>query len=73
MKEYTDLFNPYFLSKTKEQYVSMSPLPENPVTTMAYVPFQTNTQTYEPSVALQQGTLYPDLDKPFLGSRMMKK
>ena len=33
---------------------------------MAYVPVQTDTQMYEPCRALQQGTLFESLDKPFL-------
>ncbi len=36
---------------------------------MAYVPMQTWGPIYEPGKALCQGTLFPDLDKPFLGGR----
>lgn len=35
---------------------------------MAYVPWQHFNQVYEPEMALDQGTLFPELDKPFYGS-----
>jgi len=35
--------------------------------TMAYVPFQTIEGTYSKDEALKAGTLFPNLDKPFLG------
>lgn len=45
-------------------------LPENPVVAMAYVPFQTDTTTYDEMKALKAGTLFPVLDKPFIGRGM---
>ena len=36
---------------------------------MAYVPMQPLTSTYEQDEALKSGTLFPNLDKPFLGRR----
>ncbi|MCH5170594.1 MAG: spore coat associated protein CotJA [Oscillospiraceae bacterium] len=36
---------------------------------MAYVPFQTNTERYDAEKALCQGTLFPTLNKPFLGGK----
>lgn len=42
-------------------------LPENPVVAMAYVPFQTDITTYDETKALRTGTLFPVLDKPFIG------
>lgn len=33
---------------------------------MAYVPWQYYTNTYEPDQALEIGTIFPELDKPFL-------
>ena len=47
-----------------------SSLPDNPVPTMAYVPFQTDTTTYDEKQALKFGTLFPVLDKPFIGRGM---
>lgn len=37
--------------------------------TMAYVPWQQLSETYEPAKALRQGTIFPELDKPFYGRR----
>ncbi len=37
--------------------------------TMAYVPMQPLTSTYEQDEALKSGTLFPNLDKPFLGRK----
>ena len=36
------------------------------VVAMAYVPWQYFTTVYEPDKALQVGTIFPELDKPFL-------
>lgn len=47
----------------------MSQFPAYPVVGMAYVPWQQPKDVYEPEVALQRGTLFPCLDKPFLGRR----
>ena len=33
---------------------------------MAYVPWQYFTSVYEPDKALEIGTIFPELDKPFL-------
>lgn len=45
-----------------------SALPLNPVAAMAYVPFQTDSATYDEFNALACGTLFPCLNKPFKGS-----
>lgn len=37
------------------------------VPAMAYVPWQYFTTVYEPDKALEIGTIFPELDKPFLG------
>ncbi|MBO5231933.1 MAG: spore coat associated protein CotJA [Clostridia bacterium] len=37
--------------------------------TMAYVPFQKIEGTYNKEEALKAGTLFSNLDKPFLGKR----
>ena len=34
---------------------------------MAYVPFQRWCTPYEPEVGFERGTMFPALDKPFLG------
>lgn len=41
---------------------------------MAYVPWQYFTNVYEPDKALEIGTIFPELDKPFLaGGRVCRK
>ena len=44
-----------------------TPLPAMPVVAMAYAPFQQFSSTYTPEKGLEMGTIFPDLDKPFLG------
>ena len=44
-----------------------SALPNDTAVTMAYVPFQLDKTTYAPETALQEGTLFPALNKPFKG------
>ena len=39
---------------------------------MGYVPWQNFECTYEPAQALQAGTIFPELDKPFYGRRGMR-
>ncbi len=45
-------------------------LPEGFVPAMAYVPWQRLCDMYPPESALERGTLYPELDKPFKGVRV---
>lgn len=40
---------------------------------MAYVPLQSWNQTYDPMVGLDRGTVFPELDKPFLGKEALEK
>lgn len=40
---------------------------------MAYVPWQNFTKVYDPKKALQAGTIFPELDKPFTGKCMMRQ
>ncbi len=51
------------------QYGIRTPLPENPVLAMAYVPYQQQGKMYCPEQGIVNGTLYPDLNKPFLGCK----
>lgn len=46
-----------------------TPFPENPALAIAYVRWQELSNVYEPEKALIQGTLFPELDKPFYGRR----
>ncbi len=52
--------------KEFESFTPLAPFPADAVTTMAYVPFQTDKKMFEEDVALCKGTLFTDLYKPFL-------
>ena len=41
------------------------------VVAMAYVPWQEWGELYDEEKALARGTLFPDLDKPFLGRKQV--
>jgi alkylhydroperoxidase/carboxymuconolactone decarboxylase family protein YurZ len=45
---------------------SMTRFPKNTPLAMAYVPFQQWGETYGDDEALSRGTLFPELDLPFL-------
>lgn len=40
---------------------------------MAFVPAQSFETPYEPSLALSRGTIFPSLDKPFLGEEAVPR
>ncbi len=42
-------------------------MPAAPALAMAYVPMQQFEEAYDPEQALDNGTLFPALNKPFLG------
>ena len=42
------------------------PLPKQTAKAMAYVPYQNAGALYAPEQALVKGTLFPELDKPFV-------
>ena len=44
-------------------------LPQSLQVAMAYVPFQFIGETYEPEKAFRCGTLFPELNKPFMEGR----
>lgn len=46
----------------------LSALPADAAVAMAYVPMQTDTTVYDTEKALQTGTLFPVLNKPFAGA-----
>lgn len=46
-----------------------SVFPENMPLAMAYIPFQSWEKPYDTAVALNRGTIFPALDKPFIGER----
>lgn len=46
---------------------TMLPIPADATVAMAYVPFQFMDEIYDDEKALQVGTLFPELNKPFYG------
>ena len=58
------MINDIFAKKLSEY--GISPLPENPVEAMAYVPYQQPGYIYNTEQGFKTGTLFPSLDKPFL-------
>lgn len=64
------LSNQTYNQGKKNEYFSLtlSPLPDNATVTMAYVPFQTDASVYDDVKALEEGTLFPVLNKPFLAA-----
>jgi hypothetical protein len=46
---------------------NLTPFPQETPAAMAYIPFQQFGRLYPPEKGLQQGTAFPELDKPFLG------
>lgn len=50
---------------------SLSPA-DDMVLAMAYVPVQQWDDIYSEDLALCKGTLFPDLDKPFLGRKQVR-
>ena len=67
MENYVDLFQPSFLKKDKR-----TAIPEDATVTMAYVPLQLDIITYDNDEGLDNGTIFPALNKPFMG-RMVGK
>lgn len=45
----------------------LSPFPDVTPVAMAFVPFQQTPEVYDEMKALCQGTLFPELDLPFVG------
>ncbi len=67
MDNYIDLFKPSFMKKEEQDA-----LPSDATVTMAYVPLQLEVITYENEKGLDDGTIFPALNKPFMG-RMVKR
>lgn len=40
---------------------------------MAYVPFQSWERPYDSEAALSRGTIFPSLDKPFIGEEAVRR
>jgi len=63
----------YFFESKMKSY-GITPLPKKPEVTMAYVPYQTsdNLEIYSPEQGIYSGTMFPELEKPFLGDNNQK-
>ena len=65
------------LSASDEEEKNDCPMPkskfpsETPLA-MAYVPFQKWEEPYDRETALSRGTIFPALDKPFIGEEAVK-
>lgn len=56
------------------QQYGITEFPEETPFAMAYVPFQAlATETYSADHGFMMGTMYPNLDKPFFGSKCGEK
>lgn len=53
---------------TKGFFDPQTALPSNTVVAMAYVPIQLDTKAFDAETALNKGTLFSVLYKPFLGA-----
>lgn len=49
-----------------------SKFPKETPVGMAYVPFQSWETPYDSETALSRGTIFPSLDKPFIGEEAVK-
>ncbi len=72
MEKYEDLFQPTFLKNKCEKCEERPAIPYDATVTMAYIPLQHIDSVYDAEKALDEGTLFPELNKPFKG-RMVKK
>lgn len=55
-------------ASAKEITCLTTAMPATVTDAVSYVPVQMDTSTYDDVLALQEGTLFPALNKPFLGS-----
>ncbi len=60
------------LAVNKECPCVMAKFPGDATVAMAYVPWHQLQEVYEPELALERGTLFPELDKPFRGGVMCR-
>ena len=59
--------------RQKAMEYNISPLPDNLVIAMAYVPFQKWEKPYDVMTALARATIFPSLDKPFIGEEAVRR
>ena len=64
MEKYTELFKPSFLKNEMRPAIPVDATP-----TMAYIPLHFYLMIFVTEIAIITVTLFPTLDKPFLGRR----
>lgn len=55
-----------FMSESMDDLSFLMPDGQKPVVAMAYVPWQSLNTVYEPEGGLCRGTIFPELDKPWM-------
>lgn len=55
------------INKMAEKMYKITPLPKDPQVAMAYVPFQEDDRLFSAEHGAVTGTMFPVLDKPFIG------
>ena len=55
-----------FMSESMDDLSFLMPDGQKPVVAMAYVPWQNLNTVYEPDGGLCRGTIFPELDKPWM-------
>ena len=68
MKDYFDFSAFYPIGTTGAKSEKCTDIDEMPIA-MAYVPIQKLCKTYEADIALNMGTIFPELNKPFYGCK----
>lgn len=68
-----DCLSPMKLSKQEADCADSCSDPFPMALAMAYVRCQKWGATYDPSTALERGTFFPDLDKPFIGEEAVSR
>ena len=72
--EVNNMENKCYFFESKMKSYGITPLPKDTEVTMAYVPYQTsnNLEIYSPEQGIYPGTMFPELEKPFLGDNNQK-
>ena len=60
------------MPQTSIRCESLMPLPQHTPIGMAYVPYQQWEKLYDDAVAISRGTIFPSLDKPFIGEEAVR-
>ncbi len=68
----TSAYAPPVTSRNDAVCETRTPFPQYTPIAMAYVPFQQWERPYDEAVALSRGTIFPSLDKPFIGEEAVK-